>query len=103
VPGIYVFATGSSSFELSGQVGEPLTGRKRTLTLYPISRSELLEQNNRFELHAYLLKDILALEKIRSSRTLADMLKLLAFQVGYEVSYNELASRLGIDVKTVQR
>jgi uncharacterized protein len=136
VPGIYVIATGSSSFELSGQVGEPLTGRKRTLTLYPISQSELLEQNNRFELrenidhylifgsypevvlaknlrdkieviteiaNAYLLKDILALEQIRSSRTLADMLKLVAFQVGNEVSYNELASQLGIDVKTVQR
>jgi predicted AAA+ superfamily ATPase len=27
VPGIRVIATGSSSFELAGQVGEPLTGR----------------------------------------------------------------------------
>ena len=35
MPQIRVIATGSSSFELAGQVGEPLTGRKRTLTLYP--------------------------------------------------------------------
>ena len=40
-PGIRVIATGSSSFELLGQVGEPLTGRKTTLTLYPIAQMEL--------------------------------------------------------------
>ena len=42
VPGIRVIATGSSSFELAGQVGEPLTGRKRTLTLFPMAQAELL-------------------------------------------------------------
>jgi hypothetical protein len=31
------------------------------------------------------------------------LLQLLAFQVGHEVSFNELATQLGIDVKTVQR
>jgi len=33
--------SGSASFELSNQVGEPLTGRKRTLILYPIAVSEI--------------------------------------------------------------
>lgn len=47
---IYVIATGSSSFELSGQVGEPLTGRKRTLILYPLSVGELHSIYNKFEL-----------------------------------------------------
>ena len=32
-----------------------------------------------------------------------DLLKLLAFQLGSEVSLNELAGQLGVDVKTVQR
>ena len=41
VPRIKVIATGSSSFELAGQVGEPLTGRKQTLVLYPVSPIEL--------------------------------------------------------------
>ena len=50
VPGIKVIVTGSSSFELAGQVGEPLTGRKRTLTLFPIAQSELLSTYNRFEM-----------------------------------------------------
>ena len=40
VPGIRVIATGSSSFELTGQIGEPLTGRKHTLTLFPIAQAK---------------------------------------------------------------
>jgi uncharacterized protein len=136
VPGIKVIVTGSSSFELAGQVGEPLTGRKITLTLFPLGQSELLPVYNRFELkqklqdflvfgtypevllaqttqarievlteiaNAYLLKDILAFDRVKSSRTLLDLLKLLAFQVGGEVSLNELGTQLGVDVKTVQR
>lgn len=136
VPGIHVLATGSSSFDLAGQMGEPLTGRKTTLTLYPLSQLELLSVYNRFELrenlaqflifgtypevlqaptrqariqaiteiaHAYLLKDILAFDRIRNSRTLFDLLKLIAFQIGSEVSFSEIGTQLGIDVKTVQR
>ncbi len=38
IPNIKIIATGSSSFDLANQVGEPLTGRKTTLTLYPISQ-----------------------------------------------------------------
>jgi predicted AAA+ superfamily ATPase len=136
LPDLRVVATGSSSFELAGQVGEPLTGRKQTLTLYPIAQSELLGHYNRQELRerleqflvfgsypevvladsqaeriailneiagSYLLKDVLAMDRIRSPRTLLDLLRLLAFQVGAEVSLSELATSLGVDVKTVQR
>lgn len=136
VPDIRVIATGSSSFELSGQVGEPLTGRKRTLTLYPLSQIELADIHNRFELkerlpewlvfggypavvtasskdgkiqileelvNSYLLKDILALERVKGSKVLLDLLRLLAFQVGSEVSLTELGGQLGIDYKTVAR
>ena len=53
--------------------------------------------------NSYLVKDILAFDRVRSSRTLLNLLKLLAFQVGSEVSLNELAGNLGVDVKTVQR
>src|SRR3989344_9164352 len=54
-PHLRIIATGSSSFELAGQVGEPLTGRKRTITLYPIAQQELLLGiHNRFELKQHL-------------------------------------------------
>jgi predicted AAA+ superfamily ATPase len=44
MPHLSVVVTGSSSFELSGQLGEPLTGRKTTRYLFPISLSELLDK-----------------------------------------------------------
>lgn len=50
VPNIKVIATGSASFDLSNKMGEPLTGRSTTLTLYPVAQLELLNQMNQFEL-----------------------------------------------------
>lgn len=136
IPGLTIIATGSSSFDLAQQIGEPLTGRKITKILYPLSQIELLSQNNKFELkekleeflvygsypevitaktrskknavleeitNSYLLKDVLALDKIRNAKPLLDLLKLIAFQVGGEVSLNELATQVKLDIKTVDR
>lgn len=52
---------------------------------------------------SYLLKDILALERVKSPVLLLHLLKLLAFQLGSEVSLNELSNQLNIDIKTVAR
>ena len=52
---------------------------------------------------SYLLKDILAFEKIKNSMTLLNLLKLLAYKLGKEVSLSELAQKLHINVKTVAR
>ena len=52
---------------------------------------------------SYLFKDILELEKIKNSKILLDLLRLIAFQLGQEVSLTELATQLGIDYKTVGR
>lgn len=136
IPNIKIIATGSSSFELAGQVGEPLTGRKRTLSLFPISQLELRKFTNDIDLedqlssrlifgsypeiitadsndkkrekveeiaHSYLLKDILEFDRVKSSKILLDLLRLLAFQIGNEVSLSEIATKLGIDTKTVAR
>lgn len=136
IPNIQVIATGSSSFELAGQVGEPLTGRKTTLTLYPVSQLELRGLYNTYELknnlehwlvfggypeiiatesksekirlleelvQSYLFKDILELEQVKSSKTLMDLLRLLAFQTGKEVSLSELGQQVGVDTKTAAR
>lgn len=42
---VQVIATGSSAFELSSQVNEPLTGRKYEYMLYPLSFEELVAEN----------------------------------------------------------
>jgi predicted AAA+ superfamily ATPase len=41
VPGIKVIATGSSSFDLAQNVGEPLTGRRFVLKLFPLAQMEI--------------------------------------------------------------
>lgn len=136
IPGLKVIATGSSSFNLEQQVGEPLTGRKKTVLLYPFSQMELAAIHNRFELKekleeflvygsypevhtantiedkkeilrdlvdSYLLKDILGFDRLRSPKQLLDLIKLLAFQVGHEVSVHELAKKIGLNTRTVER
>ncbi|GBR74061.1 putative AAA family ATPase [Candidatus Termititenax aidoneus] len=139
-PKLTVIATGSASFELRGQVGEPLLGRKTTQLLYPFSLAEILNgrqdlppavvwQEMRAQLLIYgmypdsvlakndqerqdflnelvdslLLKDIFAYQEVKGSDLLFKLLALLAFQIGNEVSYSELAAKLGVNKITVQR
>ena len=52
---------------------------------------------------SYLYKDILATDNLRKPDVLDKLLRALAFQVGCEVSYNELAQIVGTDSKTVER
>lgn len=51
-PHIQVIATGSSSFELSNKLSEPLTGRSRFYQLYPFSLEELHQSYSLIELDA---------------------------------------------------
>ena len=53
--------------------------------------------------NSYLIKDILEFQLLRRSQVILDLLKLLAFQTGSEVSTTELGKQLGLDFKTVQR
>ncbi len=51
----------------------------------------------------YLYHDLLSFERVRKPKLVVDLLRLLAFQVGSEVSVNELASRLAISRQTVEK
>ena len=135
-PELKVIATGSSSFDLSNKLGEPLTGRQNVYILYPLALMELVNHTGRMDViqqlenllifgsypevvtaenneqkiqylhnlrNSFLLKDILELENIRNSSKLLDLLRLLAFQIGNEVSLNELGNQLGIAKQTVER
>lgn len=128
--------TGSSSFNISGAVSEPLTGRNICRVLFPISVLELKKQidntkiigrleeylifgmypeifsfnsiNEKVEYlislrNSYLFKDILALENIRNSSRMTDILKLLAFQMGSEISINEISRKIGIAKATIEK
>ena len=124
-----VVVTGSSAFDMANLTGEPLTGRKKTFYLFPLSEVELLQTENLIEksenlkhrlvygnypellhipnnaekadylqeiLNAYLLKDILTFENIKNSAKIFNLLRLIAYQVGSEVSYQELGQQLSI-------
>jgi hypothetical protein len=50
---------------------------------------------------AYLYKDVLELSSIRNSSKINQLLRLIAFQIGSEVSLNEIANSLGMSQETV--
>lgn len=50
-----------------------------------------------------LFKDIYALENLKNPLLLQNLLKLLALQLGNEVSFSELATQLNVDISTVER
>lgn len=134
-PEIQVIVTGSSAFDLQNNMNEPLTGRKRTFDLYPISFSELVENTSILEAkrqletrliygsypdvvnhigeekevllelaNSYLFKDIFKIDAIRKPKHIEKLVRALAFQVGSEVSFNELSKTIGnIDVGTVEK
>ena len=52
---------------------------------------------------AYLLKDILAIDGVKNSGKMRDLLRLIAFQLGCEVSYDELGKQLGMSKTTVEK
>lgn len=136
IPDIAVIASGSASFGLAQEVGEPLTGRKKTINMFPISASEIIsaygetyykenlesylifgcypelfqindkqkQQEYLSELvEAYLFKDILETEDVRNPKKIRDLLTLLAFQIGKEVSLTELGRSLSMHQTTVYR
>ena len=135
-PHISIVATGSASLDIASKVEESLTGRKKTILLYPISFNELIQtygavdvkkQLNRWLIWgsypetisikseeersryldelagSYLYKDILELDGVRHANKIVGLLRLLAFQIGNEVSLTELAGNLALNRKTVER
>ncbi len=52
---------------------------------------------------SYLYKDILQWEYIKKSDKLLKLLKALAYQIGNQVSFNELGKLVGIDNQTVEK
>lgn len=135
-PDIQIIATGSSSFDLSNKIHEPLTGRLISFILYPVSISEIknthkdnfdfkstIESILRFgsypeivsrkatdpiqylkEISAnYLYKDVFEYDGLKKPDLIIKLLQLIAFQVGNEVSYNELATKLEVNRDTVIR
>ncbi len=136
IEGLRIIISGSSSFDIHKDAGEPLTGRKYSFNLFALSESEYCQVENKIAkidkirerlifgnypelLHipdredkidylnemvsSYLLKDILVYENIKNSQKIFNLLRLIAFQIGGEVSLQELGKQLGISKNTVEK
>lgn len=135
-PNLIIIVSGSSSFELANQIGEPLVDRKTEFKLYPLSQLELSKNESQFEskgllarrliygsypkvltaknndqkekilldlINNYLIKDVLTLDKIKKSDKIIALLRLIAFQIGKEVSISELSNLLKLNFQTVEK
>ena len=131
-----IIISGSSSFDIHKDAGEPLTGRKYSFNLFALSENEFNQVENKIEkidkirerlifgnypellqlpdredkidylnemVSSYLLKDILVYENIKNSQKIFNLLRLIAFQIGGEVSLQELGKQLGISKNTVEK
>ncbi len=58
-PEIQIIATGSSSFDLSNKIIEPLTGRKYEFFLHPFSLEELSQKYDRLEMRRILERQMI--------------------------------------------
>lgn len=136
IPGLAIIATGSSSFDLQNQAGEPLVGRSTRFMLTPFSIKEINKQQPTFKtitnidqylvygfypelttidsgaeqaryltdiVDSYLLRDILAIDGVKNAQKMHDLLRLVAYQVGSEVSTDELGKQLGVSRNTAER
>lgn len=52
--------------------------------------------------NSYMLKDILTIDGIKNSSKMFNLLRLVAFQVGSEISYDEIAKKVGLSRNTVE-
>lgn len=136
IKGLKIIISGSSSFDINRDAGEPLTGRKYSFNLFALSESEYNQIENSISkmdkvqerlifgnypellqiqdkedkidylnemVSSYLLKDILAYENIKNSQKIFNLLRLIAFQIGGEVSLQELGKQLLISKNTVEK
>lgn len=62
-------------------------------------KKEILEDIS----ESYLFKDVLQLTTVKYIAKIRDLLRLIAFQVGQQVSIHELTNKLGINRETVER
>jgi predicted AAA+ superfamily ATPase len=130
LPDLQIVATGSSSFDLSNKINEPLTGRVIEFLLPPLLITEanndrleaerLLENRLRYGLYPevviepekgedvlrsisknYLYKDALEFAGLKNPEAVERLVSALALQIGQQVSYTELANIVSVDQKTV--
>ncbi len=92
----------NNTYELKDQLEERLVFGSYPEVIKTISNSGK-EDYLRDISSSFIFKDILELEMIKYPMKIRDLLKLLAYQVGSQVSLHELGIKLGLNRETVER
>ncbi|MDO8550183.1 MAG: ATP-binding protein [Ignavibacteria bacterium] len=71
--------------------------------IFSLEGAQIKQEYLQNVIDAYLYKDILELSGIKNSRKIRDLLKLLAFQIGNQVSLAEIGNQLDMSKDTVAR
>jgi len=94
-------AQGLNNYELDQKLEEILV-----YGLYPeVFTSSMAKKRNILGdiCESYLFKDVLQLTTVKYTAKIRDLLRLLAFQVGQQVSVHELTQKLSLNRETVER
>jgi predicted AAA+ superfamily ATPase len=91
-----------NSFELEDQLEERLIFGSYPEVINTVNYSAK-EEYLRDISSSFIFKDILELEMIKYPFKIRDLLKILAYQVGSQVSIHELGNKLGLNRDTVER
>jgi predicted AAA+ superfamily ATPase len=132
-PEVHLLVTGSSSLDLANKIAEPLTGRSEEVILYPFGINEVSANRPEAEAHLrtmldrggypamwqlsaqdahdrlssiannYVYRDAFGPQVMFDQTVINNLLRLLAYQIGQEVSYGELAAKLSVSKETVMR
>jgi uncharacterized protein len=100
-----------SQQELASQQNVFETHAKLESRLIYGSYPEIVTMDNPYEqkeylldiVNAYLLKDILSIEGLKNASKMKDLLRLIAYQMGNEVAYDELGKQLGMSKNTIEK
>ncbi len=132
-PEVKLLVTGSSNLDLANKITEPLTGRSEEVLLYPLSIREVSSNRLEMDAHwhtmldrggypaiwqlsaqdahkrlsnlanSYVYRDAFGPQVMFDQTVINNLLRLLAYQIGQEASYGNLAGRLSISKETVMR
>jgi len=104
---LFPFSLNELSQEESGFEAMQRLEERLIYGMYPelihISEFEKKKQYLLEIVNSYLLKDILTIDGIKNTSKMRDLLRLIAFQMGSEVSYDELGKQLGLSRNTVEK
>lgn len=108
----YRFYLSSLSFQEIASIENPLeiVQNLETRLLYGSYPEVVTMDNNDLRkeylqeiVESYLLKDILSVDGVKNASKMKNLLRLIALQLGSEVSYDELGKQLGMSKNTVER